>query len=258
MRLPASPCHDAGERRTAEELGRAFPGTRVVSSGGQQVVPEVDPEPALVVATPGAEPWCRAGYAAVVLLDGWRLLERPALDAAPEALRRWAAAAAGAATPAHGPADGPAVAGAGPAQVVLCGVPPHGSVPAVEALVRWDPSWLAARELSERRELGLPPVRRHATVVGPPGAVQEAVSALSQDGTVELVGVVESGVDQDARYGPDGGGTGHRGRAVATVREPGGSEDTLPGAVHALRAARSARKAEDQLRVMLDTTEAPG
>ncbi|WP_181010022.1 primosome assembly protein PriA [Ornithinimicrobium sufpigmenti] len=243
-----------GERRTAEELGRAFPGTRVVSSGGQHVVPEVDAEPALVVATPGAEPWCPTGYAAVVLLDGWRLLERPSLDAAPEALRRWSTAAAGAA-PAAG---GHPLAGGGSAQVVLCGVPPHGSVPAVEALVRWDPAWLAARELTERRELGLPPVRRHATVVGPPAAVQEAVTAISQDGTVELVGVVEVAPERDAAQGRSAGGTGHRPRAVATVREPGGPGDALPQAVHAVRAARSARKAEDPVRIMLDATEAPG
>ena len=129
-----------GERRTAEELGRAFPGVRVISSGGEHVVAEVGPEPALVVATPGAEPWCPAGYTAVALLDGWRLLERPALDAAPEALRRWSTAAA---------ATRP---GPGSTPVVLCGVPPHGGVPAVEALVRWTPSWLAERELTERHE----------------------------------------------------------------------------------------------------------
>lgn len=45
-----------GARRTAEELGRAFPGTSVITSAGDAIVPDVDARPALVVATPGAEP----------------------------------------------------------------------------------------------------------------------------------------------------------------------------------------------------------
>ena len=45
-----------GARRTAEELGRAFPGTTVITSAGEAMVAEVEDRPALVVATPGAEP----------------------------------------------------------------------------------------------------------------------------------------------------------------------------------------------------------
>jgi len=64
-----------GAKRTAEELGRAFPGIPVRTSGGQHVLGTVCDEPALVIATPGAEPVAEAGYAAVLLLDGWALLE---------------------------------------------------------------------------------------------------------------------------------------------------------------------------------------
>nr|WP_294631160.1 primosomal protein N' [uncultured Rothia sp.] len=46
----------AGVTRTAEELGRAFPNVPVISSAGDHVRASVGPEPALVVATPGAEP----------------------------------------------------------------------------------------------------------------------------------------------------------------------------------------------------------
>ena len=58
-----------GARRTAEELGRAFPGTTVITSAGEAVVSEVDGRPALVVATPGAEPPASGGYGAALLLD---------------------------------------------------------------------------------------------------------------------------------------------------------------------------------------------
>ncbi len=57
-----------GTSRTAEELGRAFPGTPVVVSGAQAehgVIEEVDEAPRLVVATPGAEPHAQVGYACV-------------------------------------------------------------------------------------------------------------------------------------------------------------------------------------------------
>ena len=63
-----------GEARTAEELGRAFPGAVVRMSAGDRVLTEVDGTPAVVVATPGAEPVAEGGYAAVVLLDTWLTL----------------------------------------------------------------------------------------------------------------------------------------------------------------------------------------
>ena len=83
-----------GARRTAEELGRAFPGVPVLTSSGATVLRRVGAEPALVIATPGAEPPAPDGYAAAVLLDGWALLGRPSLRASEEALRRWMNAAA--------------------------------------------------------------------------------------------------------------------------------------------------------------------
>ena len=75
----------------------------------------------------------------MLLLDAWASLDRPDLRAAEEAVRRWVLAA-GLARPWS---DG--------GVVVLCGAPSHVTIPAVEALVRWDPQWFAARELAEYR-----------------------------------------------------------------------------------------------------------
>ena len=124
-----------GARRTAEELGRAFPGVPVERSGAGTVLDVVGAGPRLVVSTPGAEPVAPDGYAAALLLDAWALLERPSLHAGEESLRRWLAAAA---------LVRPASEGG---RVVLAGAPTEVSVPAVEALVRWDPAWFADREL---------------------------------------------------------------------------------------------------------------
>ncbi len=78
-----------GARRTAEELGRAFPGVPVRTSGREEVLAEVPGGAGLVIATPGAEPVADGGYGAVLLLDTWALLTRADLRAGEEALRRW-------------------------------------------------------------------------------------------------------------------------------------------------------------------------
>ena len=137
-----------GSARTAEELGRAFPGISVRTSAGDSVLDQVPAAPSLVVATPGAEPLADSGYGAALLLDGWALLARPDLRAGEEAFRRWSNAAA-LVRP-----DGQVVVGA------------EASIPAVQALVRWDAAGHAARELAERAELGFPPAVRMAALTG--------------------------------------------------------------------------------------------
>ena len=70
-----------GSDRTAEELGRAFPGVPVrVSGAAPGVLAAVPDRPALVVATPGAEPTAASGYAAALLLDAAVVTSRPALS----------------------------------------------------------------------------------------------------------------------------------------------------------------------------------
>ena len=158
-----------GAARTAEELGRAFPGVPVRTSGGQHVLAAVPAEPALVIATPGAEPVAEEGYAAALLLDGWALLGRPSLRAAEEALRRWLNAAA-------------LVRPAG-SVVVLA----EATLPAVQALIRWDPVTFSERELAERTELGFPPAVRMASVTGTPaggrGVRRRGLAARAGRGT---------------------------------------------------------------------------
>ena len=145
-----------GVHRSAEELGRAFPGTAVVLSRPDRRLPEVGQRPAIVVATSGVEPPAAAGYAAAVLLDGDLVLARPDLRAGEEALRRWSAAAA---------LVRPAGAGG---EVVICADP---AAPAVQALVRLDPAGFADRELDQRAELALPPASCTVSLDGDPSAV---------------------------------------------------------------------------------------
>lgn len=55
-----------------EELGRAFPGVPVRTSGREEVLATVPGGAGLVIATPGAEPVADGGYGAVLLLDSGR------------------------------------------------------------------------------------------------------------------------------------------------------------------------------------------
>ena len=220
-----------GAARTAEELGRAFPGVPVRTSGGQHVLATVPGEPALVIATPGAEPVAQEGYAAALLLDGWALLGRPSLRAAEEALRRWLNAAA-------------LVRPGGPVVVLA-----EATLPAVQALIRWDPVTFSERELAERAELGFPPAVRMASVTGPPEAVADFVGAAGSAGP-------RRGARARARAGagdPAFPRAGARERALIRIGRRDGLE--LARALHAAQATRSARKEGGAVRVQLDPAE---
>lgn len=223
-----------GARRTAEEIGRAFPGVPVHTSGSGEVLAQVGAEPGLVIATPGAEPVAAGGYAAVLLLDAWASLDLPVLDAPLESLRRWMAAAA--------------LARPGGA-VVLCGVPEVVALPAVEALVRWDPVWLAERELADRRELGLPPAVRFVELTGPRRAVDDSVARLELPPGASVLGPMPVG--RDRRDGSDAVAADWH----ALVRIELGQTLALARALTAMRASRSARKESESVIVRVDPHE---
>jgi primosomal protein N' (replication factor Y) len=213
-----------GVGRTAEELGRAFPGVPVRTSGSGEVLATVPDRAALVVATPGAEPAAR--YGAALLLDTWALLAREDLRAGEETLRRWMAAA-GMARPAS---EGGRV-------VVVA----DSSLTVVQALVRWDPAGHAAAELAARAELGFPPVTRMASVQGPAAALAEFAATVKLPPEVEQLGPVPLDAD------------GERERLL--LRVPRRDGRALAVALHAAQASRSARKVADPLRVQLDPLE---
>lgn len=210
-----------GARRTAEELGRAFPGVPVRTSGREEVLATVPGGAGLVVATPGAEPVADGGYGAVLLLDSWALLTRADLRAGEEALRRWLAAAA----LARPGSDGGRV-------VVVA----DGALAPVQALLRWDAGWFAARELAERRELGFPPAVRMASVTGPPAAVAELLDESRLPAEAELLGPVPADGDRERML----------------VRVPRARAAALAAALHSAAGVRTARKAADPLRLQVD------
>jgi primosomal protein N' (replication factor Y) len=220
-----------GERRTAEELGRAFPGVPVRTSSGSRVLPSVPGSAAIIIATPGAEPQVPGGYAAAVLLDSWALLGRPSLRAAEEALRRWMNAAA---LVRPGPAGGKVVLMADP------GLPP------VQALIRWDAATHAERELAEREELRFPPAVRMAALSGPPDAVRELLDSVALPAAADLLGPVPVVRDDPTAEGET---------VRYLVRVPTADGTALAVALRTGQAERSARKSLGAVRLHLDPTE---
>lgn len=237
-----------GARRTAEELGRAFAGVPVLSSGGTQVLDRVGGDPAVVVATPGAEPVADGGYAAAVLLDGWAMLGLASLRAAEEALRRWMNAGALVRPAGHG----------GSIVVVA-----DSSQPAVQALIRWDPGTFADRELAERAELRFPPAARMASVSGPAAAVASLLTATTLPPGAELLGPLPADARPAGRARPQRGRTGAGGPATGAgpeavrylVRVPRSEGRELALALRSGQAARSAAKEPGAVRVQLDPAE---
>ncbi|MFD9246350.1 primosomal protein N' [Streptomyces sp. NPDC059556] len=226
-----------GARRTAEELGRAFPAVPVRTSGRDHILDTVPGRPALVVCTPGAEPVAEGGYAAALLLDGWAMLGRPDLRAGEEALRRWIDAA----SLVRGQPEG--------GTVVVVAEP---TLRPVQALVRWDPVGHAQRELAERAELGAPRVPRRGAGPGPRAAVGGLRGGGGRPAHAEVLGPVPLPVVRPG--GPRRPGDPPPGEQWerALVRVPPGSGAALATALKQARAARMTRGGGDPVRIRVD------
>ena len=222
-----------GARRTAEELGRAFPGFPVITSAGDAVRREIDTGPALVVATPGAEPQSPDGYGAALLLDSWALLGRQDLRAAEDTLRRWMSAAAMVQSGAAG----------GVVAVVAESV-----IPTVQALIKWDPVGHAEAELAARTEVGLPPAVHIAAIDGAGVAVAALIEQAGLPAEAELLGPVDlpAGVRRPAGSVPGDQAV----RMLIRVRRDEGL--ALAAALRQAISVRSARHNDDAVRVQID------
>ena len=165
-----------GADRTAQELGRAFPGINVISSTADHPVSEVGPDPALVVSTPGMEPVAEDGYTAALLLDGNAQLSREGLDVPRGVLMRWFRVASLVRAHSADPERSGTVVVSADAEDLTA------------ALVRWDPVGYARRELYERLDLGLPPATRMLSVTGGSAAVDDFIGRVSLPESVHWIG----------------------------------------------------------------------
>ena len=221
----------SGSERTADELGRAFPDTRIIVADGEHPVASVEARPALVIATRGAEPPAVGGYRAVLLLDADRMLLAEQLRIGESCLRWWSNAAAMAAP----------------------GCPVHlvGVVgPVARALATWSHAAYARQELADRAPLLMPPTVRVASIEGTAADVDRAIAdvraALPHLEPAAVLGPVpiEGGVRALLRVD-----YAHGLRAAETLRAA-----VIAAAVRTRRAGRE-KGPRTTLRVRLDVPE---
>lgn len=175
-------CHHTGLKprgqgvgRTVSDLGKAFPGVPVIRADGDKPVLRVGREPALVVATRGAEPIAAGGYAAALLLDGAQMLQRESLATLEDTLRGWEHAIS-------------LVADTG--KVFVTEV--EGSPALAVASGTYHP--LLSSELAQREQLRLPPAIRFVAISGPPRPVEGIASAALAGGSdLDVLGPVSLG-----------------------------------------------------------------
>ncbi|HIW90602.1 MAG TPA: primosomal protein N' [Candidatus Corynebacterium avicola] len=231
-----------GQERTAEELGRAFPGVGVTVSGGGQVKDVIADKPRLVVATPGAEPAVEDGlYGAAVLMDSWLSLGRADLRATEQTLRQWMEASCLVAARENG------------GEVVL--VAPT-SEPTAQQLIRWDPEGAAANELATRVEARFPPAVTLIAADGTPSSLDQLQEAWTipapvvDDGGVEVLGPVElpAGVRRPAGLGDTEAELARR----LIIRAPTGHQEEVGASLRAALSLRATRRQSDPLRVVVD------
>lgn len=172
-----------GSARTVSEFGKAFAGTRIIESTGDSPLLKIENERALVIATPGAEPYAEGGYSAVVILDANRALGKDSLRSTEDAVRSWANAIS------HIAATG---------QAVLVGV--NGMLATKFSL--WAMDEIASHELASRIELRYPPAVRLATIGAERKLLESLTPELSNIPGVEVLGpvsVLDKGVEVEAR-----------------------------------------------------------
>ena len=150
-----------GSERFAYELGKAFPGYRIIESHAESLKEQIDSH-ALVVATPGAIPHHIDGYQTVVLLNG-------------EQFFSWADVRGSERAGAITFSSAGYLAKNGTFGLILN--PVH---PVAGALAAWKPSLLYKRELQEREATGLPPYSRAISVEVHKGEGQQIVRGLEK------------------------------------------------------------------------------
>ena len=157
----------AGATRTSAEFGKAFPGTKIVESNGENRLETIPAGKKIVVSTPGAEPRVPGGYGAVVLLDCNEMLSRDNLRASEDAIRTWSN------TIALMKSGGLAVA------VGLQGF-------LGQKFALWSQAEIAAHEYHSRAELRFPPFIRMASLSGERELLNKVLEALPAE--IEILG----------------------------------------------------------------------
>jgi primosomal protein N' (replication factor Y) (superfamily II helicase) len=157
----------AGATRTTAEFGKAFAGTKIIESNGDNRLESLPAGKKIVVSTPEAEPRIQGGYGAVILLDCNEMLSRDNLRASEDAVRIWSN--------------------------TIALMKPGGLAVAVglqgfigQKLALWSQAEIAKHEYHSRAELRFPPFIRMASLAGERDLLTKVLEALPDD--IEILG----------------------------------------------------------------------
>jgi primosomal protein N' (replication factor Y) len=121
-----------GSERFAYEIGAAFPGTQITQSASDSILDSYNDNSGFVIATPGAAPIAKNGYAMIVILEGDRFFTQTDIRAHERSRELFFSASA---------------LGAVGATIALVMAADH---PIIGALASWKPALVSQRELRER------------------------------------------------------------------------------------------------------------
>ena len=138
-----------GIEKASEEISRAFPNIPITLSYGDVIKDVVESKPSIVVSTPGAAPYAKDGYSAVVILEGLSYFAHDDLRANERAWELFFQTSS-------------LVKKSG---TVLLAI--EDSHPIVSALIRWNPALILQKELEQRGEIHFPPLVHSAIFTCP-------------------------------------------------------------------------------------------
>lgn len=204
-----------GIERASEEISRAFPGFPIIISAGDVIKQRIENKPSIVLATPGAQPEVKGGYSAVVVLDGMRFFAHTDLRSAERARELFFETSA-------------LIASKGSVLLVI-----DEAHPISASIARWNIAPLLKRELSERKDLDLPPYVTSALIVMDQSVAIQILSGLKkakEQGRLPVSSRI---------FGPV---IIAKGRAKIVIHVDNSEAEALISAVHELQRRRSLAK----------------
>ena len=138
-----------GIEKASEEISRAFPNIPITLSYGDVIKDVVESKSSIVVSTPGAAPYAKNGYSAVVILEGLSYFAHDDLRANERAWELFFETSS-------------LVKKSGTVLLVI-----EDSHPIVSALIRWNPALMLQKELEQRSEIHFPPLVHSALFTCP-------------------------------------------------------------------------------------------
>ena len=167
-----------GALRIAEEIGKAFPHTKIAISTSDNR-PTLTEENTIVIATFGSEPNFSEGYRAVVLLDGDALSARPFLRSEENLLFRWSTI----------------IASSPKSNAIFMSLPQQHRIS--QTLLSGSPQRFLREELANRRALELPPFSRVMVIQSSEGALSSLSDRLENEFPT---GIISASINRGALF----------------------------------------------------------